>query len=456
MFTVANRYHVVRSLGSGGMGAVYEAVHSGTGRRVAVKLLHHASANRTTDRERFVREARLAGALTSPHVVQVFDAGTDEISGLPYIVMELVDGSNLHELLARRSTLPAGLVLVIAAHVARALAEAHDADVIHRDVKPANVMLTRNAEGKFLAKLVDFGVARSVAGDTVTTTGGFVGSLPYMSPEQMIGRPLDPTTDLWSLGALMYEALSGRRASGDSGAAIGELVYRVCHEDPPPLAEIAPSIPRSVAQIVHTAMQRERERRFPSARAMEHAIAALLPGGITVDASALQDGSDINVVEPEESDDARIVRRGRRLWVSTVGLTAVVATFGIAAGVNRLARANAHHEQDRRLDGHPAIETPTIASSVPTAMEALASASTAVGASMVAPATEESRRAATKASPEVEVPTEASSLAPVAAEDRRRVPPLGADSVSKKPTRKFSSTSDGSPSRITTDPLDHM
>lgn len=455
MFTVANRYHVVRSLGSGGMGAVYEAVHSGTGRRVAVKLLHHDSADRTTDRERFVREARLAGALTSPHVVQVFDAGTDEISGLPYIVMELVDGSNLHDLLERRSPLPPGLVLVIAAHVARALAEAHEADVIHRDVKPANVMLTRDAEGKLLGKLVDFGVARSVAGDTVTTTGGFIGSLPYMSPEQMIGRPLDPTTDLWSLGALMYEALSGRRAAGDTGVAIGELVQRVCHEDPPRLTEIAPWVPRGVAQIVHTAMRRERERRFPSARAMEHAIAALLPAGIAVDASALEDGSDIVVVEPAESDGASATRRGRRLWVSAVGLTAVVAAFGIAAGVNRLARADARHPQDGPLEGRPATEPPAIGA-IATAIEAPATGASApaTGSSAVAPAADEPR--SVEASTEAEEAEDESPVVPAAAEDRRNAPPRGATPGSKKRTHKLSPTADGSPTTLARDPLDHM
>lgn len=439
MFTVADRYHVVRSLGSGGMGAVYEAVHSGTGRRVAVKLLHHDAARRTTDRERFVREARLTGALTSPHVVQVFDAGTDESSGLPYIVMEFVDGSNLHDLLARRSTLPPGLVLVIAAHVARALADAHEADVIHRDVKPANVMLTRDAEGKLLGKLVDFGVARSISGDTVTTTGALVGSLPYMSPEQIGGKSVDPTTDIWSLGALMYEALSGRRAAGETGAAIGELVMRVCHEDAPRLTTVAPWVPKRVAEIVHTAMQRERGLRFPSARAMERAILELLPAGVSVDATAIDDGSNIVIVEPKGTDDhassSSLEPRGRRGWISAVGLAAVLATFSIAAGVNRLARADGNHERDRSLDVHPSRE---------------ASVNPTTPAEMFLP----SSTAAESSPLEVQVVEEpANAVANASTEDR---PSATATAVKKRP-RKLSPTGEGLPSTtIRADPLDHM
>lgn len=444
MFTVANRYHVVRSLGSGGMGAVYEAVHSGTGRRVAVKLLHHHAARQTTDRERFEREARLSGSFTSPNVVHVYDAGVDDVSSLPYIAMELVDGPSLRELLERRSMLPPGLVLVIAAQVARGLTEAHEAEVIHRDVKPANVMLTRDAEGRLLAKLVDFGVARSISGDTITTTGAFVGSLPYMSPEQMSGKPVDPTTDIWSLGALMYEALSGQRASGDTSAAISELVRRVCYEDAPPLTEAAPWVPRGVAQIVCTAMHRERERRFPSARAMERAILALLPAGATVDASAIDDGSNIVVAEPTALEDGARIQppepRRRRFWFSALGLAAVTATFGIAAGVNRLAHADGNHGRDRPRDVHPSSDAPVDATTPRTSLGSSPAAPSEVPPPLEAQAVDEP----------------ANLMVGATTEDRPSAPPSATAPVAKKRPRKLSPTAEGPPSTVRVDPLDHM
>src|SRR5687768_13138953 len=162
MFVVADKYHVISQLGSGGMGAVYEALHSGTGRRVAVKMLRHEIATSERARERFVREARVAGSLASPHVAEIFDAGTDEVSGLPYLVMELLEGPNLRDLVRDRGKMPVGLVLVIAAHVASGLQEAHEAGVIHRDVKPANVVLCSSRTGELVGKIVDFGVAKAL------------------------------------------------------------------------------------------------------------------------------------------------------------------------------------------------------------------------------------------------------------------------------------------------------
>src|SRR5688572_28495949 len=188
------------------MGAVYDAIHSGTGRRVAVKLLRADLVASEKSRLRFVREARLAGGLASPHVAEVLDAGTDDTSGLPYIAMEFLEGDNLRVHLTRRGLLPVGLVLVIAAHVSAGLAAAHEAGVIHRDVKPANIVLCRDAHRNLLAKLIDFGVAKAPADEdqVVTETGALVGSLPYMSPEQLRGGSIDTRADLWSLGIVMH------------------------------------------------------------------------------------------------------------------------------------------------------------------------------------------------------------------------------------------------------------
>jgi serine/threonine-protein kinase len=335
VFVVAEKYHVVTLLGSGGMGAVYEALHAGTGRRVAVKLLKHEVATQGSSRERFVREARLAGSLVSPHIAAILDAGTDELSGLPYIVMELVEGPDLRTLLRRRGKLPVGLVLVIAAHVARGLAEAHRADLIHRDVKPANIMLARGRDGELVAKLVDFGIAKAADEDgSLTRTGDFIGSFPYMSPEQLNGRALEPTADLWSLGVVMYEALAGARPTG-SAEAIGELVHRICQTDVARLEKVAPWVPPHVAAIVHKALEREPSKRFASARAMEEEIVALLPYGATVRADALDDGSDIAVATgslPAAPTSAPRVR-GR----TALGIVALAGTMTVTGVVGVLA-----------------------------------------------------------------------------------------------------------------------
>lgn len=331
------------------MGAVYEAVHTGTGRRVAVKVLHHHAAHHAVERERFVREARFASAIASPYAAQVFDAGTDHTSGLPYMAMELVEGLSLRQLLTRRRRLPQGLVLVIAVHVVRGLAEVHRAGVIHRDVKPANVMLSRDREGKFLVKLVDFGVARSVSGDTITTEG-LVGSLPYMSPEQMRGERLDPTTDLWSLGALMYEALSGERAAGNNDA-IGELVRRVCHEEPLPLTQIVPEMSSDVSRLVQKAMSRDRAQRFSSAREMERAFLEFLPLGASVSADVIEDGSEI-FVATKVHRDSFYDPRARCFWGAAIGLMTMLGAFSAVVGMHPWVHAEAI-QKPPSLGGQP-------------------------------------------------------------------------------------------------------
>ncbi|MBS2019177.1 MAG: serine/threonine protein kinase [Deltaproteobacteria bacterium] len=332
---VADRYHLVAPLRSGGMGSVYDAVHSGTGRRVAVKLLRAELASNERSRTRFVREARLAGGLDSPYVAEVLDAGTDETSGLPYIAMELLEGDDLRGHLARRGRLPAGLALVIGAHVAAGLAAAHEAGVIHRDVKPANVVLCSDKRGDLLAKLIDFGVAKAPADDdeSVTETGALVGSLPYMSPEQLRGQPIDARTDLWSLGVVLYEAIAGVRPTGTADA-VAEIVLRACGQGFPRLEQAAPGVPAEVAELVHRALRVDPDERFSTAKEMHGAILALLDGNTTVPATLVADGGDAIAITSRRIEAVHTVPPpARPPWRTLVG----VAGAGLAAAMVTIA-----------------------------------------------------------------------------------------------------------------------
>jgi serine/threonine protein kinase len=359
MFVIAEKYHVVSSLGEGGMGAVYEAVHAGTGRRVAVKMLRQEIAWSARERERFIREARIAGSLASNHVAEIFDAGTDEVSGLPFIVMELLEGPNLKELLRTRGRLSVGLTLIIAAHVANGLREAHDAGVVHRDIKPANIVVCTSRTEELVAKIVDFGVAKALQDEhgALTRTGDFVGSLRYMSPEQLSGEPASEASDLWSLGAVMYEALSGVGPAGNADS-IGAIVRAVCSEEIKPLPSVAPWVPREVVDLVHRALMQNPRARFPSARAMQEAIVNLLPQGVRVPAAALTDDTPIVVFTAPSRALTDPGRRRKRVSLAVgIGLgltTAATALFAHA----RLHRPESSSQRIAAAPGPRELEYP--------------------------------------------------------------------------------------------------
>ncbi|HEY2294503.1 MAG TPA: serine/threonine-protein kinase, partial [Thermoanaerobaculia bacterium] len=196
-------YRLVREIGSGGMGVVYEAEDTRLRRRVAVKLLPPELSRDRGAKQRFLREGRAASALDDPNICTIHDVG--EHDGQLYIVMAYYEGETLKERLAR-GPLPVSEARQVAIEVARALARAHEAGIVHRDIKPANVMLTG---GK--VKVLDFGIAKIRGDATLTRTGSSPGTPAYMSPEQARGEPVDGRTDVWSLGALLYEMLAGRR-----------------------------------------------------------------------------------------------------------------------------------------------------------------------------------------------------------------------------------------------------
>jgi serine/threonine protein kinase len=230
------RYRLLREIGGGGMGTVYEAEDSQLGRRVAVKLLPPEYSRDRRAKERFLREARAAAAVDHPNLCTVHDAGESE--GRLYIVLSFYEGETLRDRI-RRGPLPLAEAREVAIQVARGLARAHEAGIVHRDIKPANVMLPRRGE----AKILDFGIAR-LQGDEVslTRTGASWGTPAYMSPEHARGEPVDGRTDVWSLGVMLYEMVAGRRPFG--GESIEALVSSILTQEPEPLNVSGPTCRR--------------------------------------------------------------------------------------------------------------------------------------------------------------------------------------------------------------------
>lgn len=274
------------------MGVVHQAIDETTGERVAVKLVHAEMIRDASSKDdvskltRFLREAKAAAAIQGEHVARTLDWGTDESTGQPFIVMELLEGEDLSVALKRVHVLPPDVALRIAAQACEGLLQAHLARVTHRDIKPANLFLARTATGEVVVKILDFGIAKirpenDTDGETtaLTRTGSMLGSPKYMSPEQARGsRTLDARTDLWSLGVVLYRALSGHLPHEDS-TAIGEFIIVLCSEPPPAVQSLAPWVPAEIARIVEDALKIQREQRYESAEAMLEAIRALLPNG---------------------------------------------------------------------------------------------------------------------------------------------------------------------------------
>ena len=263
---VVEHYRVLAPLGAGGMGEVYLAEDTRLGRRVALKFLPDWLATDERRVRRFRREARAASALSHPNIITIHDIG--EAEGAPYIASEFVEGETLRARLGRRVLTP-GEVLDVAAQVASALAAAHAAGVVHRDVKPENVMLRPDG----LVKVLDFGLAKLTdgpplrgAGERPTSTkadtapGMLMGTAAYMSPEQARGQEVDGRTDVWSFGCLLYEILAGRPPFG--GETPSDTLSLILHREPPPLARYAPEVPPELERIVAKALTKDRDERY--------------------------------------------------------------------------------------------------------------------------------------------------------------------------------------------------
>ncbi|HEX8088653.1 MAG TPA: protein kinase [Blastocatellia bacterium] len=266
-----SHYRILSKLGAGGMGEVYLAEDTRLGRRVALKFLPASYQYDPDRRARFLKEARAASALRSPYIAAIYDIGEHE--GTMFIVMEYVEG----ELLSRRverGPLPPGEATEIATQVADALEEAHAAGIVHRDIKSSNLIVTPRG----FVKMLDFGLAKVtepvIKGDdssdaTVplgaqTAAGVVMGTVSYMSPEQALGRDVDSRSDIFSLGVVMYEMLTGRLPF-DGGAAT-EIIDRIIHQEPPPPARFSYNVPAELERIIRKCLEKDRERRYQSSR----------------------------------------------------------------------------------------------------------------------------------------------------------------------------------------------
>lgn len=286
---VAGKYRIVKELGAGGMGSVWQAVHTVTERDFAIKFLHASCASSQSLLARFFQEAKVSGRLRHPSIIEIFDVGTaPELEGAPYLVMELLDGASLDVLVRRMGPLPARTVLESIADAARALALAHEKGIVHRDLKPANIFLHRPGTGAIVPKVLDFGISK-IAGASgaagapdlssgLTQTGAVLGSPLYMSPEQAASdKTIDGRSDIHALGVVLWECLVGKPPF--SADTYNNLVVQIITGERPRLADAMPAVPASIASIVERAMARRREERFQSAAeladALEREIAAL-------------------------------------------------------------------------------------------------------------------------------------------------------------------------------------
>ena len=296
-------YKLDSLLGHGGMSIVYRAEHLSLGRTVALKLLAPQLSEDQAFRERFTRESRLAASLDHPNIIPIYEAGEED--GVFWIAMRYVDGSDAKNLLKQQGPLDPERAVDIIAPVASALGAAHGKGLVHRDVKPANILLAggNDAEDESHVYLSDFGVAKHSASRALTKTGIFVGTAEYASPEQIEGKQLDGRADVYSLGCVLYECLTGAPAyDRDSEVA---LMYAHLLEPPPSVTAVRPELPPEVDELVAKAMAKSRDDRFATARefatearavlgrgskaaATSAASAAIRPGQETVLASAAQ------------------------------------------------------------------------------------------------------------------------------------------------------------------------
>jgi hypothetical protein len=274
-------YRLIRALGSGGMGTVYEAEDSQFGRRVALKLIAPGHLESHDAVQRFRQEGRLASTIAHPRCVFVLAA--DEEAGRPYIVMELMPGTTLQSLVDERGPLKPEEAVAKIMDVVEGLMEAHQLGVIHRDVKPSNCFL--DAEGR--VKVGDFGLSKSIAGDShLTRTGAFVGTPLYSSPEQIRGEGIDARTDVYSVAATLYFLLAGKPPHQASDAA-GTLA-RIVADPVPPLRTIDPNIPPGLDRAVLRGLERQRERRWQSLEQLRRALAPYVPGQMSIGSVGLR------------------------------------------------------------------------------------------------------------------------------------------------------------------------
>jgi len=339
------RYRIQGTLGKGAMGTVYVAQDTELDRRVAVKVLdpQAASAEDGDFQERFLREARVAAGLNHPNLVAVYDVG--EAAGLegPFIVMEMVDGESLRDLLARTGAMPPARAASVIRQAAEGLHHAHGKGIVHRDVKPSNLLVTRDGT----VKVADFGIARPIASE-MTQTGQLLGTPHYMAPEQITGDPVDARTDVFGLGVVLYQLLTGEKPfAGDTLTAVS---YRIVHTDPVPASAIRPSVPPAFDPVLAQAMARNPAERYQDALSLAEALRPLesAPTGAAGGPAAAQDMSG-TLASPHPRPSRPPAKRWLLLGTAAAAVALLVATVALVTVLS--TRGESPEAPDAQLPG---------------------------------------------------------------------------------------------------------
>jgi eukaryotic-like serine/threonine-protein kinase len=330
---VLGEFQVLRRLGQGGMGEVYLAEQQSLKRKVALKVLKPELAGNAASLQRFEAEAKAVARATHANIVQVYAIGEGE--GVHYMALEYVEGLNLREYLAKKGPPPLPLALTILKQVAAALARAAELGIIHRDVKPDNILLTRKGE----VKVTDFGLSRCFQTDpnavSLTASGVAMGTPLYMSPEQVEGKPLDSRTDIYSLGVTCYYMLAGKPPF--AGATPFEVAMKHARDEPPPLAAVCPDLPEGLCAIVHKMMAKDPAQRYQTGREILRDLARLRGGGAGSTMAVSTPPLSVElVVAPSGSQSLSApppVSSGRIVWYALMGASLAAALIlGAAAG----------------------------------------------------------------------------------------------------------------------------
>jgi hypothetical protein len=317
------------------MGKVYLADDPIIGRQVAIKVItvrpDLSEEEARQYRERFLREAQAAGALHHPNIVAVHDVGQDPATGSPYIVMEHVPGWDLKKVIRARAPLPPGEATRIVVRIAEALDFAHGQGIVHRDIKPANVLISESGE----VKITDFGVAR-LPGSDLTRSDQFVGSPGFMSPEQLRGASADGRSDLFALGVILYELLTGRAPFG--GESVSEVLYRISTQPADPPSEAHPDVPADFDPIIEKVLSKDPDARYQSAREMIAALEAVC-GGLEADAGEAAGTTGVAVAAQAGAAPASPWWTLTSQWRLGVILMLLVLTLvGVNLGIQALLR----------------------------------------------------------------------------------------------------------------------
>ncbi|WP_341466976.1 Stk1 family PASTA domain-containing Ser/Thr kinase [Desulfofundulus salinus] len=340
---MGNRYEILEQLGGGGMAIVYKGRDTFLNRLVTIKVLRPEFSSDKDFTRRFRREAQAVASLSHPNIVSIYDVGQED--DIQYLVMEYVDGEDLKTVIRREGAMPPEKAVQIAFQILEALEHAHENNIVHRDIKPHNILITKSGR----AKLTDFGIAREATAATITQTDTIVGSVHYLSPEQARGELAGPQSDLYSLGVVLYEMLTGSVPfAGDSPIAVA---IKHIQEEPEPPSRRNPAVSPGLEQVVLRAMQKNPQSRFASARDMARHLEDLFArDGEEVTRFIPLDEMATRVLKPVEKPREEGVRRRRLRPVGWVALALLLVAL-LAGGAFALSNY---------LEGPPPVTVPSV------------------------------------------------------------------------------------------------